>query len=1460
MAELTDKGAALLRQLEQAEQSGAELTSKGRETLQRLRQVTADVSPELQFGTTGQARAANLPVGTRIKIAGAMAEVKDRTRPGINGIQFLQDAPESVTTPDPSGPRVVVPPSPSWASQAGQAVVDTGKTLLGYAKKLAPAVINTAFQGSLRPAGEDVKAVMDVARAQNQSTARARQIVLGKMGLTEDQILAQAQRTGEVPTGRIAANQALEAGAFPIVLPTSGEAAMLAAGGPIAEAAGVLAEPVARFGQRVAAPVARALAEKFPQAAEAVTTAAKAVGGFLTKERSLLPGKTAAAAAEAAPSILDSTIKPQEAGEIADLLASQTADNAAREIPLAPIEQETIDMAAAQGLPKTAPIFESESLKRALIRAETGAKELGGIKSRMGRLSSKIDWLQSVRSGSVGPLPTEPAAMAKELSLLEQDASNEIETYARSLHKQAREAKGGPTTLEEFVQESGGIRPFRPDPATGKPVQFEEWKDLPEIYKASPKSTKGAPADILAQNAYDAGLLQAPDPAELMRTLRSSPQQSAGRAAWEAYVPDAEHQLLDPAAGNNVARRYLELRDRLGSEDLFNASKVKVVRGKMSQADLESEYKKLGLEWEQKKAAQERLGQVDTGRGAPPPPSDIVDATGGPDQPAPNFAGNVRLSKFPRQDVREHMRAAAEKLGLNAEEAYGGVKTMGESLAQARKLAAAGVDIDSFLKLERGTALSDSEMALFRLKIDDLGRQLTSAENLWQSRIGTPEEAGLFAESSRLQAKFEQAFDRLSEFVSTSGRALNIQKAVNPELLDLPTEYRKRLMGSAPVQEMMSAERAAFLREKMNEFQRLPQAAQAELFMKEMGLGAWEQFRTRWMGTVRPFMNMWRASLISQLGTAARNFSSQGIAGLWNLADDLVAGGIEGVIGLAKGEKPTDVLRRASAASMEDLISFTRRFSSEDRQFLRALLSTSNFKEIGKQLGETPIAELDKIPEQLQNGYIRFSKKYADVLSFATRLAEKEERKYFFEAALRGRLRKTYPELLNTLDFKNLPTAQFKDVMTMAADSLDDALRMTFAQDFKGGLAGTILKLSHEPVIGDLMALDLTFPRFLANSYDWLWRHSPGTFLELAVSPAQRRAFLSGNAAAVKRVAGGISGSLLGFGTALKLRSDPKYSDGTRWWEINLPASVPKYGGQKLNTLYYAPVVAPFMFAAELAAHGTSRMMQGDVAQGILQTRIAGTSRLLLDFASGRLDEKTGKKMAARFAGDFFGGFATPLSNVRDLLAGFDNFSNEAVRRDTKRHPVAGPFLARLPLANGVLPPAVSPTRSGALRNETPWLRQLTGLTARDPNALEEFLTKINFDVGQLYPKSGNPKRDWLVTKELGAVAEQKYPSLLRRLEEDQAKLREDGREEDDIKESMRIGVTQAYSYWRRQAEARARRQDPALFKELKQERARGPMRRALIRRGQLVGGDYVGRGGLEPSQESESFFLGSGQ
>jgi hypothetical protein len=134
-------------------------------------------------------------------------------------------------------------------------------------------------------------------------------------------------------------------------------------------------------------------------------------------------------------------------------------------------------------------------------------------------------------------------------------------------------------------------------------------------------------------------------------------------------------------------------------------------------------------------------------------------------------------------------------------------------------------------------------------------------------------------------------------------------------------------------------------------------------------------------------------------------------------------------------------------------------------------------------------------------------------------------------------------------------------------------------------------------------------------------------------------------------------------------------------------------------------------------------------------------------------------KAIKELGGTFLAGFTVPLRTFKDFVSHFSD--EEAILRYTKENPLVGRAMANIPLASRLLPEAPSLTRAEPLKNESPLLRQLTGLSLRrEKNFLEKELDRLGIQVSQLWPKTGNTEVDRLIAKEVGPIMERVSEAL----------------------------------------------------------------------------------------------------
>jgi hypothetical protein len=249
-----------------------------------------------------------------------------------------------------------------------------------------------------------------------------------------------------------------------------------------------------------------------------------------------------------------------------------------------------------------------------------------------------------------------------------------------------------------------------------------------------------------------------------------------------------------------------------------------------------------------------------------------------------------------------------------------------------------------------------------------------------------------------------------------------------------------------------------------------------------------------------------------------------------------------------------------------------------------------------------------------------------------------------------------------------------------------------------------------------------------------------------------------------KLFARGVEGSL-GLTAAYGIRNDWFGSvglhPGEKWYEVIV-------GGKIIDTRPFNPL-STFLWQADLV----SKLGKGDwkkaldVAMdgweaitgmrgvGILWTK----EKLQNAFQRAAEGDESGWKTIGNYfkevGGNFVGGFITPLTTVRDLVHGFQDFAV----KDQRTKPFLGPIEARI---ENELPPRYTGTREAPQTQIMPAMRQLSGLAISPPrNEYEKELERVGFDRRKYLTKTGDGEIDNLIAKNTGWMAEKIAPAVL---------------------------------------------------------------------------------------------------
>ena len=520
------------------------------------------------------------------------------------------------------------------------------------------------------------------------------------------------------------------------------------------------------------------------------------------------------------------------------------------------------------------------------------------------------------------------------------------------------------------------------------------------------------------------------------------------------------------------------------------------------------------------------------------------------------------------------------------------------------------------------------------------------------------------------------------------------------------------------------------------------------------------------------FVNLWRGSLVTAWSTAVRNLETQvarvGIAGIEETLDTAVRNIFR--LGTAEDRALGPAFRR-TAEMFHSLGSRGRQ--RQARAILDAFPEESGrlFNRFASDVavstaGEGRMGRVAQMGERAFNAAER-GVNFANVVN---RAQEFIIRRAAFRAKLADTLRRKGQDIAR-IDPRQIDPADINS-------AIDHALEMTFALSPKNGPARWLMQMYEVPVLGKGLSFVAPFPRFMANAWRFQFQYSPAGFLQ-ALSPKEMRAIAAGDVKTLSRATIG-TGLLY---AAWEIRNNPDLA-GERWYEL-------KAGDRRIDMRPFAPF-SSYLFVAELAKRvNEGRPLQEirDVIQGVAASQFrAGAGLYMLDIASNTIDaalrspqmivdelEKP-TRPARRFAGEVVGGFLQPLTTLRELFVDYGRFlGDEAGRiaeeegklRDVREEPFLGPVKRRIPGASQTLPERELPLRAETPRQEAVepggvrLSRQLTGLSPQTRTPIEAEANRLGLTFAEVNPRTGEPKADRLIAREMAPIAERVLPRML---------------------------------------------------------------------------------------------------
>lgn len=517
---------------------------------------------------------------------------------------------------------------------------------------------------------------------------------------------------------------------------------------------------------------------------------------------------------------------------------------------------------------------------------------------------------------------------------------------------------------------------------------------------------------------------------------------------------------------------------------------------------------------------------------------------------------------------------------------------------------------------------------------------------------------------------------------------------ISPE--QFASDWRETISGSG--RDLYQLSRVA--KELKKSFKNNPEA---EKIMEDIA----KQGPDNWWAITKDYWNkisrVWRASLISQLATGVRNLGSQVIRGGVDTVDYALQG-------FAKGD-----VKEVPYRIFDDMNALFHSFTKgPQRDFFM------------KALDAYPIERARMLSTSIHE--VGALNKYTQALGIMYRGPEILQRKMAGQVQLAREL---------SAIGKDFHTATLEDItQPMMERVAQKTLELTFAETPKSGFTKSLMTVWKEV---PMLQLINPFPRFLfGNALKYLYEFSPLGATRL-LSNGATRAIAGGNAQILSRAT--IGTGLIAMGAALRASQFA----GEKWYQL-------KIGDHTYDTRPYAPFSSYLLIGEALVNPDNLHIADGALAIAGLN-RLAGTGLVFIDWLQEGTTGKTAIQQLKQFGGQFAGGFTVPFRTAKDIIAGVS--PKEDVIRSTKEDLLTGPARANIPGLSQTLPPVYSPYEPGEIKTEHPALRQFTGFAPRVVGPLETEVSRLKLDYRQIYPSTGIPEADRIITKNMGEFISQ---------------------------------------------------------------------------------------------------------
>lgn len=462
-----------------------------------------------------------------------------------------------------------------------------------------------------------------------------------------------------------------------------------------------------------------------------------------------------------------------------------------------------------------------------------------------------------------------------------------------------------------------------------------------------------------------------------------------------------------------------------------------------------------------------------------------------------------------------------------------------------------------------------------------------------------------------------------------------------------------------------------------------------------------------------------RSMLVSQIATGVRNATTQA----WAAAGNLLEAGITG--GREEMRDQLASLIRAGTSRREVADGIERMLERAGRSDLQEDLTKFEYN-------------VPDVFDDLKIGPV-YRATLGRMVQWTTAINRYQEQFYrhaIFDATLRQGLKKRGLDVA-----EGLANPRMLDEIGLLDEATEKAMLSTFASQNPGGLKKFVAGMQ---TLRPISTVFTPFPRYMANAATYVAKHNPLGLLRLATT--------YGRSKADEVVAEAATGTLY-LGAALALRLSD--AGGEKWYEVKDPTDP----NRRLDLRGFAGPFAPYLFVADAikqyGEQGRLNYTNAEVLEATLSVnRAAGSTASILSWLQDK-DALAGDGLQ-RIIGDWWGGFAVPLRNLKSLVDVL-GAGEEDVYRDITENPLTGSARTSTPFGGQTLPPKIDLTTGKPVRAEGGPVRKalanFAGLRSRTVSDIEQELNRLNVPVFELATKTGIPKANRELARRVGKLA-----------------------------------------------------------------------------------------------------------